>query len=192
MIEQLERRGPAAAAFATTNRCPLGACAITGTGFAIDRQLTSDLLGFDAPTGNTYRYRHSGLPARERVGRRSASVRIGTRGSGPAALEHVEFGYAAGRRIRPGEQHHAAEAELRGAGARQAIASKALGQAGAVCRVYNTPFGDVVDTEDDLPRSSRRRFATPDGRLCWSMLRCAPLSSMWRGLNRARPKAARR
>ena len=33
---------------------PLGACAITGTGFPIDRALTADLLGFDAPTGNTY------------------------------------------------------------------------------------------------------------------------------------------
>ena len=28
--------------------------AITGTGFPIDRALTSDLLGFSAPTGNTY------------------------------------------------------------------------------------------------------------------------------------------
>jgi argininosuccinate lyase len=33
----------------------------------------------------------------------------------------------------------------------RAIASKALGQAGAVMvAVHNTPFGDVVDTEDDL------------------------------------------
>src|SRR5581483_1471776 len=55
VVEQLERDVVRLrAAFATTNRCPLGACAITGTGFPIDRQLTSDLLGFDAPTGNTY------------------------------------------------------------------------------------------------------------------------------------------
>ncbi len=33
----------------------------------------------------------------------------------------------------------------------RAIASKALGQAGAiVLAVHNTPFGDIVDTEDDL------------------------------------------
>lgn len=33
----------------------------------------------------------------------------------------------------------------------RAIASKALGQAGAiVLSVHNTPFGDIVDTEDDL------------------------------------------
>ncbi len=42
------------AAYERTNCCPLGSCAITGTGFPIDRQLTSDLLGFIAPTGNTY------------------------------------------------------------------------------------------------------------------------------------------
>ena len=29
-------------------------CAITGTGFPIDRFRTSALLGFDGPTGNTY------------------------------------------------------------------------------------------------------------------------------------------
>src|SRR5262249_57185345 len=55
VIEQLERDVTRLrAAFASTNRCPLGACAITGTSFPIDRQTTSDLLGFDAPTGNTY------------------------------------------------------------------------------------------------------------------------------------------
>src|SRR5579863_3853351 len=42
------------AAYQRTNRCPLGACAITGTGFPIDRELTSRLLGFQAPTVNTY------------------------------------------------------------------------------------------------------------------------------------------
>ena len=55
VIEQLERdHVRLRAAYASTNRCPLGSCAITGTGFDIDRQLTSELLGFDEPTGNTY------------------------------------------------------------------------------------------------------------------------------------------
>ena len=44
----------------------------------------------------------------------------------------------------------------------RAIASKALGQAtGIVLAVHNTPFGDIVDTEDDLQplvaRCSRTR-----------------------------------
>src|SRR5438034_3634088 len=55
MVEQLERDAiRLKGAYDRTNRCPLGACAITGTGFPIDRQATSDLLGFDGPTGNTY------------------------------------------------------------------------------------------------------------------------------------------
>src|SRR5215213_5225145 len=55
MIEQLERDSTRLrASYQTTNRNPLGACAITGTGFPIDRSLTSELLGFDGATGNTY------------------------------------------------------------------------------------------------------------------------------------------
>jgi argininosuccinate lyase len=35
------------------NRSPLGAAALAGTSYPIDRELTSRLLGFDAPTGNS-------------------------------------------------------------------------------------------------------------------------------------------
>ena len=35
------------------NRCPLGAAALAGTTFPIDRQLTADLLGFAGPTENS-------------------------------------------------------------------------------------------------------------------------------------------
>src|SRR5580765_6965988 len=55
VVEQLERDAlRLKAAYERTNCCPLGSCAITGTGFPIDRQVTADLLGFLAPTGNTY------------------------------------------------------------------------------------------------------------------------------------------
>jgi argininosuccinate lyase len=42
------------AAFACTNRGPLGAAALTTTGFAIDRELTARLLGFDGVVINSY------------------------------------------------------------------------------------------------------------------------------------------
>jgi argininosuccinate lyase len=35
------------------NLCPLGAAALAGTGFPIDRDMTASLLGFDAPTSNS-------------------------------------------------------------------------------------------------------------------------------------------
>src|SRR5437773_5726302 len=55
MVEQLERDAiRLKGAYDRTNRNPLGAFAITGTGFPIDRRLTSELLGFSGPTGNTY------------------------------------------------------------------------------------------------------------------------------------------
>src|SRR5260370_9978683 len=42
------------AAFATINRNPLGACAITTTGFPIDRSYTARLLGFEGLQVNSY------------------------------------------------------------------------------------------------------------------------------------------
>jgi argininosuccinate lyase len=35
------------------NKCPLGAAALAGTGFPIDREMTAQALGFDAPTANS-------------------------------------------------------------------------------------------------------------------------------------------
>jgi argininosuccinate lyase len=35
------------------NECPLGACALSGTGFPIDRDYTAKLLGFERPMPNT-------------------------------------------------------------------------------------------------------------------------------------------
>lgn len=39
--------------YGTINYCPLGACALAGTSFSIDRKLTSELLGFDEIVENT-------------------------------------------------------------------------------------------------------------------------------------------
>ena len=38
---------------ARMNECPLGAAALAGTGFAIDRDMTAKALGFDAPMANS-------------------------------------------------------------------------------------------------------------------------------------------
>ena len=42
------------AAYATVNRCPMGACAISTTGFPIDREFTATLLGFEGLQLNSY------------------------------------------------------------------------------------------------------------------------------------------
>lgn len=46
-------RGRFADARARMNECPLGAAALAGTGFAIDRMMTASTLGFDRPTANS-------------------------------------------------------------------------------------------------------------------------------------------
>ena len=102
------------AAYATTNRNPLGACAITGTGFPIDRAAHDGAARIRRHDRQHLRqHRHGRLPARERVRRRPCcSPALGrvvqdlllwcTGGSRLSA---------AGRRLRAVEQHHAAEAQ---------------------------------------------------------------------------------
>jgi argininosuccinate lyase len=154
VIEQLERDSRRlAAAYASTNRSPLGACAITGTGFPIDRGLTSDLLGFDAPTGNTY----GSIASADYLLESASATSVLLVGLGRFVQDLLlwctaEFGYvrlADGlvqcSSIMPQKRNPVALEHAR------AIGSKALGQASAiVLSVHNTPFGDIVDTEDDL------------------------------------------
>ncbi len=35
------------------NECPLGSCALAGTTYAIDRNMTAEALGFDRPMVNS-------------------------------------------------------------------------------------------------------------------------------------------
>ncbi len=164
-VEQLERDVVRLqAAFVTTNRCPLGACAITGTGFPIDRGLTSQLLGFDGPTGNTY----GSIATVDYLLESTCATGTLVAGLGrfvqdlllwgTLELGYVRFGdgFVQSSSIMPQKRNPVAIEHAR------AIGSKALGQAHAIgIAVHNTPFGDIVDTEDDLQP------------LVWSMFRDA-------------------
>ena len=153
-VEQLERDARRLrAAYATTNRNPLGACAITGTGFPIDRDRTSELLGFDGPTGNTYGSIATVDYLLEALGAASvALVGVGRLLQDLLLWCTAEFqylrlpdGFVQGSSIMPQKRNPVALEHAR------SIASKALGQAvGVTLAVHNTPFGDIVDTEDDL------------------------------------------
>ena len=154
VVEQLERdairlRG----GYERTNRCPLGACAITGTGFPIDRRLTAALLGFDEPTGNTY----GSIATVDYLLESVSATAVTLAGLGRFVQDlllwcTMEFGYlrlaegfVQSSSIMPQKRNPVAFEHAR------AIGSKALGQAQAVVLcVHNTPFGDIVDTEDDL------------------------------------------
>src|SRR5712691_4734752 len=137
VIEQLERDGARLeSAYDRTNRNPLGACAITGTGFPIDRQLTSELLGFCGPTGNTY----GSIATVDYLLESASAAAVLMAGHGrfvqdlllwcTAEFNYVRFGegFVQGSSIMPQKRNPVA----------------------IVTTVHNTPFGDIVDTEDDL------------------------------------------
>jgi argininosuccinate lyase len=154
VIEQLERDASRLeSAYDRTNRNPLGACAITGTGFPIDRLLTSELLGFCGPTGNTY----GSIATVDYLLESTSAAAVLLVGHGrfvqdlllwsTAEFSYVRFGdgFVQGSSIMPQKRNPVAIEHAR------AIGSRALGQAQAiVTSVHNTPFGDIVDTEDDL------------------------------------------
>ena len=154
VIEQLERDTVRLrAAYASTNQNPLGSCAITGTGFPIDRERTTALLGFDGPTGNTY----GSIATVDYLLESVSATAVMLVGLGRVVQDlllwcTVEFGYlrladgfVQGSSIMPQKRNPVALEHAR------AIASKAVGQAaGLMIAVHNTPFGDIVDTEDDL------------------------------------------
>jgi argininosuccinate lyase len=154
VIEQLERDTVRlGAAYESTNRNPLGACAITGTGFPIDRHRTSELLGFSGPTGNTY----GSIATVDYLLESVSATSVLLIGLGRVIQDlllwcTMEFGYlrladgfVQGSSIMPQKRNPVALEHAR------AITSKAVGQAQAIATaVHNTPFGDIVDTEDDL------------------------------------------
>ena len=154
VVEQLERDCVRLrAAYASTNRNPLGACAITGTGFPIDRGRTSELLGFDGATGNTY----GSIATVDYLLEGVSAVAVLLAGLGRVLQDLLlwctrEFGYlrladefVQCSSIMPQKRNPVALEHAR------AISSKAVGQASAILlTVHNTPFGDIVDTEDDL------------------------------------------
>ena len=154
VIEQSERDAARLkGAYERTNRSPLGACAITGTGFPIDRQLTSDLLGFCGPIVNTY----GSIATIDYLLESASAASVLLAGLGRFVQDLLLWSMAEFHYLRLGDgfvQYSSIMPQKRNPVALEhvrAIGSKALGQAQAVVTtVHNTPFGDIVDTEDDL------------------------------------------
>jgi argininosuccinate lyase len=140
-------------AYDNMNFCPLGAGAITTTGFPINRQRVAELLGFPAPTVNSYASIASVDYFTETLGATSTMlVNIGKFAQEFLLMAMMEFnvirlpdGFVQGSSIMPQKRNPVALEHIR------AIGSKALGQClGVMTSVHNTPFGDINDVEDDL------------------------------------------
>jgi argininosuccinate lyase len=153
-IEFLERDAARLqAAFARVNLSPMGAAAITTSGFPIDRDRTARLLGFDGPAENSY----GAIAAIDYITETAASVAVAMVNIGKLVQDLLlwstrEFGYlrladafVQSSSIMPQKRNPVALEHVR------ILASRALGEAQAVLTcAHNTPFGDVNDSEDDL------------------------------------------
>jgi argininosuccinate lyase len=141
------------AAFARVNLSPLGACAITTTGFPIDRNMTARLLGFEGLAKNSY----GAIAAIDYVTESASAVAIAMVNLGKLVQDLLlwstqEFGYlrlsdgyVQTSSIMPQKRNPVALEHVR------ILASRALGEAQAVLTsAHNTPFGDINDSEDDL------------------------------------------
>lgn len=140
-------------AFHTVNRSPLGAAAITTTGFSISRERLAELLGFDGLMENSYDAIGTGDYLLE-TAQAIASLMINT---GRWVQEFLRFAtyevglikvaapYVQISSIMPQKRNPVSIEHSR------ALASGALGEAMTVVHLlHNTPYGDIVDTEDDL------------------------------------------
>jgi argininosuccinate lyase len=153
-IEILERDAERITeAYARVNRCPLGACAITTTGFPIDRHYTERLLGFEGLQVNSY-----GAIASVDYLAESCSVlatsmlSLGRLAQDLLLWSTAEFnylrlsdGYVQMSSIMPQKRNPVPLEHVR------ILASRALtqGQSVLVC-LHNTPFADMNDAEDGL------------------------------------------
>jgi argininosuccinate lyase len=141
------------AAFARVNLCPLGACAISTTGFPIDRRMTARLLGFEGLAENSY----GAIASIDYCTEPAAAVAVAMVNLGKFVQDLLlwstrEFGFlrlsdgfVQSSSIMPQKRNPVSLEHAR------VLASRALGEAQAVlvC-AHNTPFGDINDSEDTL------------------------------------------
>ncbi|HYV63844.1 MAG TPA: argininosuccinate lyase [Bryobacteraceae bacterium] len=141
------------AAFARVNLSPMGAAAITTSGFPIDRDATARFLGFDGLAENSY----GAIAAIDYITETAAAVAVAMVNIGKLVQDLLlwstrEFGFlrladafVQSSSIMPQKRNPVALEHVR------ILASRALGEAQAVLTcAHNTPFGDVNDSEDDL------------------------------------------
>lgn len=148
-------------AYETVNQSSLGAAALTTTGFPICRTRTCELLGFDKVIENSY----DSIAGADYLLETSSALMTCMVNTGrwiQDFLQHVtrEFGsfyvadpYVQVSSIMPQKRNPVSIEHSR------SIAGSAYGDAlAAMNMIHNTPFGDIVDTEDDLQPHLYRAF----------------------------------
>jgi argininosuccinate lyase len=153
-VEVLERDAERVRdAYVRVNRCPLGACAITTTGFPIDRSYTAELLGFDGLQVNSY----GAIASVDYVAESCSTLATTMLSLGRFTQDLLFWSTAEFRYLRlsdayvqvssimPQKRNPVPLEHVR------ILASRGLtGAQGVLGCLHNTPFGDMNDGEDEL------------------------------------------
>jgi argininosuccinate lyase len=155
-----------AAAFENCNRSPLGAAALTTSGFAVDRHRVAELLAFDGLVENSY----DAIGGADYLGEVATTLGLSFLGLGRFVNDLLlwstqEFGalrvadpYVQVSSIMPQKRNPVSLEHVR------SLLSAGVGDTDTVLTMlHNTPFGDVVDAEDDLQPYLWRALETADG-----------------------------
>ena len=154
MIDQLSRDiKRLQAAYQTVNKSSMGAAALTTSGFPICRYKMQELLGFDSLIENAW----DAVSGADYIMESASAVQLAALNLGRSAQDLLlwgtqEFGafklaapYVQISSIMPQKRNPVSIEHIR------ALLSSVSGDAQTVLTmVHNTPFGDIVDTEDDM------------------------------------------
>ncbi len=150
-------------AYATVDRCPLGAAAITTSGFRLDRARTAELLGFGAVLENSY----GCIAGIDHLAETYATLKILLLGLGRFVQDlntwtsfevghlHVPDAFVQISSIMPQKRNPVPIEHLR------LLCSLAGGRADAVLlTLHNTPFTDMNDSEGPVHEAGYEAFDT--------------------------------
>ncbi|WP_423798621.1 argininosuccinate lyase [Neobacillus sp. SAB-20_R2A] len=149
-------------AYETVNQSPLGAAALATTGFPISRSRTAELLGFDRMVENSY----DSIAGADYLLETATAIMTCMVNTGRWIQDFLlyvtrEFDafkvadpYVQVSSIMPQKRNPVSVEHSR------SLASSSVGEAlAAIQMIHNTPYGDIVDTEDDLQPHLYRAFA---------------------------------
>ena len=141
------------AAYATLDYCPMGGAALTGTGFGIDRDLVAELLGFRGLVENSY----DAVASTDYMAQAATALQLMSIDTGRSCVDFLswctaEFGlykvaapYVQISSIMPQKRNPVSIEH-----SRSLLSAASASAATVLTMMHNTPFGDLVDTEDDL------------------------------------------
>ncbi|MET3696857.1 argininosuccinate lyase [Bacillus oleivorans] len=141
------------AAYKTVNRSSMGSAALTTSGFAVNRQRVQELLGFEELIDNAW----DAVSGADYIAETATAVQLSAINLGRSIQDFLlwgtqEFGafllatpYVQISSIMPQKRNPVSIEHMR------ALLSSVTGDAQTILlMLHNTPFGDIVDTEDDM------------------------------------------